>query len=112
MDSFPDFHTAVERRFIEAIGSDDPTAGPSPEDVEECRKAMARHLDCEDIQPVRNEACQTDIRAGLLGAPLIWLWETAWGSNSATAWAVLVQSNRARAQFSQFGESYPPKGTT
>ena len=67
-DKFLDSHPDAEKRCINAIGSEDPNAGPLPEDVEKCRKAIALHLDCNDVSPVKNSVCQIDIRASLLGA--------------------------------------------
>lgn len=58
----------IRDRCLAAIGSDDPQAGPTDKHLIAARRVLARYLDTTDIEGVKSELYETNMREGLISA--------------------------------------------
>ena len=68
LDHYLDNNPDVEDACYAAIGSTAENPGPSIHCVDEVRGIIGKLVQCSDLSEVRNDQCQTSIRAGLLGS--------------------------------------------
>ena len=68
MDTFLAARPELIAACCDAIGLEDPGAGPADQALDELRALLGAHLQTADLGPVANGDCTSPIRAGLLSA--------------------------------------------